>query len=238
MALVEAGELISGLLGAVVGGVSAYVASVRLERTKASELTARLHCLLIPEIYGHQVYLALTVDKLLPSWLMRDIPQVWPGNAILDHEFRELSTAHFDQFFGELVYSPKIVQLANYYNEIKAFNRQSAHLRASTSGDRDDYVRQCAFNLIAAIDAVDDLLTTRGIGPYLASPLLVNRIKDFREYRARYRYQATLVKHPRRRLQAWSEELFAGRMPADLPAPFREDRGRLMAQYLDDAENA
>jgi hypothetical protein len=231
---------VSGLAGAVIGGLLAYVGSNRLERQKAKELSKRLHCLLFEEISGHTSSLARDADSILPMWLHRGNPNIWDSNELL-HEVKiqQLNTFCFDNFFEQLIYSPLLVPITNYYRYVKHLNELTQYAYQSGNDSKIDVetmVRNCYLLLEASTHAIDDLLKTKGITTYF-TPLIENRVEDYKISKPRYLYLVALARYDFPKLNKWGSLLEQRKIPADLPAIFSEDKGIMLLNYLEQARN-
>ena len=231
-------EVISGLVGVVIGGLLTYLASKRLERVKAKELSERLHCLLFIEIYGHTIELSRDIDFVLPEWLHRGEPEIWKPNELLSKlKIYYLNTFCFDNFIEQLTYSPLLVPITNYYQVVKQLNEQIKHsYDESGKGEVDveSMIRRCNQILEASIHAIEDLLNTKGIKKFF-TPLIENRIADYKAYKQINLYRITIAKHDYWNLKKWEPDLQRGKIPADLPEQFRSDKGALLLNYLEQA---
>jgi hypothetical protein len=232
-------ELLVGLIGAIVGGLITYWASIRLEKNKTEDLFRRLHCLLIMEVWGHQTTLTLVVDRILPAWLLRGEATIWGiGAPPLAITYERLKVSHFERFLDQLAYSPLLVQAANYYSAVAALNGNSAYvesLKEKQEGDIRDYVRYCYEVLEASIYFLDDLFATPGIQRYF-TPLLTNISADFSEQRAWRLGIAVLAKFRYKHLREWVKKMEEG-SPVERMPEILQDRASFILGYLEAADS-
>jgi hypothetical protein len=239
--IVDKGDLISAVLGAIVGGVLTYLATLRTEQLKNREVVLRLHCILIAEVQTHLSALEWMIHLVLPAWLHRGNAKVW--DRPVDVDYKQLRTAAFDQFLSQLIHSNSLVPIANYYIYVKQLNDMAAFLIAQKKNGTaisEDANKECiAFSyqlLEASVQAFEDLLSKKEIKKYF-TPLLINKIDYFKAHKFRCIYLVTLCKYRYKDLQQWERDIKKEGGIEGLPWPFYEDKQRLWRQYLKAADD-
>jgi len=183
-------SVFSVLLGAIVGSLASYYANyyavTKSEQKKITEIICRLHCLLILEVWCHQASLASEIDRLLPSWSKKQNPTFYQK---LKHEiyYVRLPSPYFRQFLGDLIHSPLLLGIANYYRSVEWLNEESTELEQDKDNDKllYSYIRGCSLVLEASIHFMDELLKTKEIEQYGSVQLNAKR-DDFKHGRERY----------------------------------------------------
>ena len=193
-----------------MGGVLTYFATLRTERLKNREVVLRLHCILMAEVLSHLGSLELLVDSILPAWLHRGNAKMWVRHVDLD--YGQLRTEAFDQFLPQLIHSPSLVQIANYYIYVKQLNDIATSLiaqkKSGTAISEDanrEFITRSYQLLEASVQAFVDLSSKKEIEKYF-TPLLLNDIRYFNGHKSHCICLAALCKRKYKDLQQWERE--------------------------------
>ncbi|RIZ70138.1 MAG: hypothetical protein D0528_02435 [Methylococcales bacterium] len=182
-------NVFSVLIGAIIGSFTSYFATyyavTKSEQKKMAETVSRLHCLLILEVWCHQTSLASEIDRLLPRWLEKHNSTSYQK---LKYEICiiKLPISYFKEFLGNLIHSPLLLGIANYYRNVEWLNQEGMELEQDKNNDKliHSYIRGCSQILEASIYFMDDLLETKEIERYENVHLKAKRddFKHGREY--------------------------------------------------------
>ncbi len=195
--VIDISSLFSGMIGAVIGGVCTYLASIRLETSKRKDLVKRLHNLFISEISGHQAILANFLELVMPYWLYRGaLSSGQDINLIKIPTPRSiLINSSFVKYSQQLIESNRVVSLINYYDAVLEINYyiEEWNKAENKTSNITSAIYLGAQLLKGSIDAVEDLLRTPGIKKYF-SPRLEEEIENFKSQKSQYLFLIALSK--------------------------------------------
>ncbi len=124
----EGKEIVGALLGAIVGGILTYFATLRQQRIQQKKMDLSMCSLVLLELLENQNIFGRDIDRILPIWLVRGRPMSREAPSVAELTSQSAAPADriYTHFFPQLAVTAIGPALMNYYARLSNHKKMLA----------------------------------------------------------------------------------------------------------------